>query len=243
MPEGLKQTISGKPNLIIDLPRSDEATRIGGYIDRINGHNVNHIVIGNLGELEIVLVACDDGDVIAYFTNSIQTVILSPGTWSSMRPFFHENVESSAWGLAIHSKSRMIGVSSNKREVVIFRFGCYEEDAHSGKTKSEVSDEEHLHLLSGNIVTTQLNSTAFPTVTEVDPGIRWNNFRKCLKLGPEGHNIPSIDFANDSDGNASSILATDINGNLWIMDIWRSTGWMTRLPSTRKQNSRGNEGM
>jgi hypothetical protein len=71
----------------------------------MHGHNVNHIIVGNLGVLEIVLMACDDGDVIAYYTHTIQAAIKSPGN-QPIRPFFHENVGISAWGLAVHSKSR-----------------------------------------------------------------------------------------------------------------------------------------
>jgi hypothetical protein len=40
-----------------------------------------------------------------------------------------------------------------------------------------------------------------------------------LPLGEQGHNIPSIDFVSGADGNASHILASDINGNLWIFNI------------------------
>lgn len=40
-----------------------------------------------------------------------------------------------------------------------------------------------------------------------------------LKLGEQGHNIPSVDFASDADGKASHALAIDINGNLWIFNL------------------------
>lgn len=34
--------------------------------------------------------------------------------------FFHENVGMTAWGLALHEESRLIAVSSNRREVTVF---------------------------------------------------------------------------------------------------------------------------
>jgi hypothetical protein len=40
-----------------------------------------------------------------------------------------------------------------------------------------------------------------------------------LALGEQGHNIPSVDFASGPGGNASHVLATDINGNLWIFNL------------------------
>lgn len=43
-----------------------------------------------------------------------------------------------------------------------------------------------------------------------------------LPLGEQGHNVPSVDYASGPDGNASHVLATDINGNLWIFNM--STG-------------------
>jgi hypothetical protein len=107
IPQGLKQTIHGNPDLIIDLPRSRDGIRAGGHIDRVNGHNVNHIIVGDFGALEAVVVCCDDGDVVGFYTHSIQAALkASPEKQSKVRPFFHENVGISAWGLAIHAKSR-----------------------------------------------------------------------------------------------------------------------------------------
>jgi hypothetical protein len=57
------------------LPISDDAILVGGDIDPSHGHYVNHLIIGNLGDEEIVLVSCDDGDVLAYHTNVISDVV------------------------------------------------------------------------------------------------------------------------------------------------------------------------
>ncbi len=73
-------------------------------------------------------MACDDGDVIAYYTHLLwmesglsQGNKLPPN--GTTKPFFHENVGISAWGLAIHDRSRLIAVGSNNREVTVFAFG------------------------------------------------------------------------------------------------------------------------
>jgi hypothetical protein len=53
------------------------------------------------------LIACDDGDVIAYYTHllpdeiSTQDPQITQAPISRAVPFFHENVGSSAWGLAL----------------------------------------------------------------------------------------------------------------------------------------------
>ena len=43
--------------------------------------------------------------------------------YTDLKRLFHENVGSSAWGLAIHSQSRLIAVSSNLKQVSVFAFG------------------------------------------------------------------------------------------------------------------------
>ncbi len=128
IPRGLQQTIPSRADLILDLPTSVNGFRIGGYIDPVCPHAVNNIRLGNLGEIEILLIACDDGDVIAYYTHLLSRESrlsradgLSPN--GITKPFFHENVGISAWGLAIHDKSRLIAVGSNNREVTVFAFG------------------------------------------------------------------------------------------------------------------------
>jgi len=44
-------------------------------------------------------------------------------SYTNFKRLFHENVGSSAWGLAIHSRSRLMAVSSNLKQVSVFAFG------------------------------------------------------------------------------------------------------------------------
>ncbi|KAG0650989.1 hypothetical protein D0Z07_2527 [Hyphodiscus hymeniophilus] len=239
IPQGLKQTIRSIPDLIIDLPTSKDGLLVGGYLDRLHGHSVNHIITGNLGALELLLVACDDGDILAYYTHSILAAIKTPGTQSSLRPFFHENVGISAWGLAIHSQSR----SSNAREVVVYHFGC----ADAGTVTSiapacEAGGDKSSAAFSEQVQLVESDPTLFPTASESLSKVRGLNFRRILKLGKEGHNIPCVDFSSDLKGEARSVLATDIHGNLWILSIWRdgnSDDWVKRIPSMQKPTDRG----
>lgn len=134
----------------------------------------------------------------------------------------------------------MIAVSSNNREVQVFRFGCRDLRARPDSDEDwvDLSDEARVESFSG-----YAHSSLFPRIGVADSEIPWNNFRKVLKLTPEGHNIPCIDFSSDSEGDARSVLATDILGNLWILDIWRDgdpDDWLRRIPSMHKQSLRGN---
>lgn len=45
---------------------------------------------------------------------------LPPASKVPLRPFFHRNVEASAWGLAVHSRARAIAVSANDHCVTVF---------------------------------------------------------------------------------------------------------------------------
>jgi len=217
IPIGLKQTV-GKPSLVLDLPRSQEAIGVGGYIDHVNPHCVNNMIVGNLGTHEVLLISTDDGDVIAYYTHVIEAAItrrdysrtsIKPWVWhfgsikqdetDRLCSFFLHNVGKSAWGLAVHEQSRLIAVSSNLREVTVFlpsyKFGDDEADDASLR-------EQPFPELSG----------AFTSIMTS----RHHNQRRVFRLGDEGHNIPCIDFADGTDGEAKSILAVDILGNLYV---------------------------
>ena len=48
----------------------------------------------------------------------------------------------------------------------------------------------------------------------VDIATERRDCRLSLPLGPSGSNVPSIDFVSDENGEASVILASDVNGML-----------------------------
>lgn len=93
-----------KPALILKLPVSRPGLR--GHIDPRHPHGVNHLILDRLGHEEIVLVACDDGDVMAYYVSDIQRELVSRGFSDtsfipaandhSLRPFFFKT-----WVLAL----------------------------------------------------------------------------------------------------------------------------------------------
>lgn len=70
-----RQVATGSAALILRPSKSAAAMTVPCYTQRTRLHTINHVLVGNLGILEIVLVAFDDGDVVAYYTNVIDQVV------------------------------------------------------------------------------------------------------------------------------------------------------------------------
>jgi len=103
---------------VVKLPRTPAGTSLGGYIDESIPHCVNHIKVGNLGFLEVLLIACDDGDVLAYYTHTLLEELKRQdphvqAPLSCATPFFHEHVKSSVWGLALRMYILQLSLPSN----------------------------------------------------------------------------------------------------------------------------------
>ncbi|TEY63690.1 hypothetical protein BOTCAL_0152g00070 [Botryotinia calthae] len=264
-PRTLKQILPGVPDMILRLPKSSDAGP--GYVYSSRPHCVNNMIIGNLGNKEILLFCCDDGDVTAYYTDLLaeelqQTVESTPLSIpiGSTQPFFLENVGISAWGLAIHQKSRLIAVSSNNQEVIVFVHGTSSSEpcdcAVMGSTFDSTIDPWALQVdtKSQRSFPKDCRSKGFsynmdgPFKTSSFP-LRYStriirhsggsvirgpcprNFRIILRPAGPSHNIPAITF-NDDDktGLAKSIIATDILGSMWLLEIWEESPKLIGLP-------------
>ena len=212
------------PCIILNPKRTKAAKAFGGAIDRSFPHQMNQLVVGNLGDLEVLLFAYDDGDVGAYYTHTIARAIMAntelrqglgtPGARPVVpRQFFTENVGQSAWGLAIHDKSRLLAVSSNRHEVTVFAFAMSTRPG-SGPVLSENQE-------SGVDTSPMLWCGQTALALERDFQSRTRTWRIVLPIGIDGHNIPTIAFADNEIGEAEHIVALDINDNTWILDIWR----------------------
>ncbi|EPE29147.1 hypothetical protein GLAREA_00307 [Glarea lozoyensis ATCC 20868] len=247
VPRNVKHSLPGTPDLNILLPTSVQAEIVGGHLDEDNGHCVNHLIIGNLGDEEIILIACDDGDLVGYYTNVINQVVNAKtmdkgGSHSQrtrgrtftfdqtdeqddhedqIRHMFHENVGKSAWGLAIHSYSRLIAVSTNIYQVTIFAFAIRDEP-------KDEEDEEKLTQIESAAARYQY--TDFPSITPDEEKPRWatdkrqHGYRLVFSLPTLGANIPTVAFVNDLNGEAEDILAGDTAGRLWTINLWSRRG-------------------
>ena len=200
--------------LDIDLPRT--ATGRPGHIDLANPHAVNQLIIGNLGIEEILLVACDDGDIIAFMVRSIcrAAQLNNEGiTKSECRPFLLENVGGSAWGLAIHQEARLIAASANTRDILVFAFALGH--GSSAGSDSDRSDEvADMDLIKDN---SDWNRVDGP----YDPEQRYS---KNLIIRLSGHltNIPNIAFCDgEADQSGQYLVSTDIFGGIFVWDVWQ----------------------
>ncbi|PBP22361.1 pyridine nucleotide-disulfide oxidoreductase family protein [Diplocarpon rosae] len=226
IPRDLRQTLPAAPDVIIDLPRTKKAYEVPGCLDRVHAHDVNNVKVGALGDHEILLMGCDDGDVIAYYTHQLAREAAKAGHTRGrvpVKPFFHENVGISAWGLAIHQGSRLIATGTNFREVIVFKPGIAR--VIDPNAKRRCNDDHDIYTLVDPLKRTTQLYTPVSTLTfgEPDGGVgdlyRQMSVRLRLPLGSRGHNVPSIDFLSDDRGEASTVVAVDINGKLWSLDL------------------------
>ena len=222
-PQFPSQVLSSRPELVLNLPASRPG--LSGYLDPSNPHAVNHLVVGDLGEEEIVVASCDDGDVIAYTMRSISNRITerelgepyrkpSP---ADLRPFFIQNVMRSAWGLAVHKSGRMIAVGANSHNVTVFAFALRQ--GESGGS-AECSDDESELNNDSDLLTCNDDIDWSPIAKSLEPPDR--SVRNIV-ITLSGHhaNIPSVCFCNSEDDlDGRYLVSTDIRGTILLWDVW-----------------------
>lgn len=212
------QALPRVPDLQLAPKPSAAGDEIGGYIDRLGPQLINHLITGFLGREEIVLSCFDNGDVIAYYVKDLVRCTSAdthssgtPQTREQPTPFFHENVGMTAWGLAIHQKSRLIAVTTNRHEVTVFAFGLQKPKSHNCLVP---------------LPDTSGHRPSWPPATLLR---RDRNWRIVVLLGPGCENIPNVCFVDDADGEAEKVCAVDVKGFAWLADIWKACQPCTRI--------------
>ena len=225
-PQFPSQKISSKSELEFKLAATQPG--LSGYIDHEHPHAVNQLVIGDLGNQEILVATCDDGDVVVYSTRHIYNAIeigqdIGPTLFDPIRPFFKRNVGMSAWGIAIHKAARLIAISSNTKQIKVFAFAVGQNSP--SERSSPVSDEDLLGDLDRDP-----GGADWKRVHTWSPDQRSRNLEIIL-IG-HSHNIPNIAFCNTEDDLLGRYLvSTDINGWTYVWDIWK--GAIVLRPSDR----------
>lgn len=227
-----------QPELVLQPRQSVAARQIRGFVDPAFPHQVNHLITGDLGNFEILLLNYDDGDVIAYYMHKIASYVERHSSIWNLKPpspgkvpkaFFHESVGVSAWGLAIHKKSRLIAVSSNLHEVTIFAFALH-------KTKASPLDKDVKQTFKDEDDTSPKTWAGMSAVQlERQLRARDRDWRLLLPIGETGHNMPNVSFWDDMHGNAEKIAAIDINGYCWLLDIWKVGSRPVRIGPSSNQ--------
>lgn len=233
------QRLHRRPSLVIPPMLANPSAK--GYIDSHYAHNINHILVDDLGSEEIVLVSTDSGNLTAYFTKAIDDAIRKdPYRFSTnarsdyvgVRAFFAQWVYESAWGLSIHSKARMIAVSANTpnnipsddpcSKITVFAFALTENN-ESENTILQIDDDENIGLDVSELAKQQDWEEWDCRGPDSSLPPRDRNYKITLG-GLEGHNdnIPSISFVNtDDDPDGRWILSTDIRGEMKMWEIWQ----------------------
>ncbi|KAF2397239.1 hypothetical protein EJ06DRAFT_533429 [Trichodelitschia bisporula] len=187
-----EQTLPKVPLLRILLPKSPD-----WLLQYDDGRDfINHLVVTFLGNIEVLIVTCDNGDVMALYTHCIQHEMVrdmsrrNRSAW--LKPFFCRNVGMSAWGIAVHTRARKIAVSSNTTHVTVFSLG--------------LSLKEH-------------SPSDFKLLLVDRPR------DEIVRLGRVGDNIPAIAFCNTPDDPYGQyLMAGDILGRFFMWDLHSGSG-------------------
>ncbi|MCJ1381031.1 hypothetical protein MMC17_004140 [Xylographa soralifera] len=210
------QRLHSRPHLVIPLPSTGLSD--SGDINADNPHAVNHLKVGDLGNEELIVCTCDDGDVIALTTRSLayeleQIEARRPDFVSKLRPFFHCSVGLSAWGIAIHKEARLIAISANTHQITVFAFALRQE--RSPDSQGVPQDSEAAEEIENEIYQHEDGwQSAGPAGLNPD-----RSRDQILILGGHTANIPSISFCNTEDDPAGRyLISMDIVGTV---AVWR----------------------
>lgn len=191
--------MGGEPAGWIKL-RASQA-HLEGYIDEQSPQTANYITIKQFGDEEILLATCDSGDVTGYHIRAIERAlpqspshVTDPNSRYFYRnrtrqlfisPFFHENVGLSAWGVDVHSTARLIAVSSNTHNIIIFSF------ALSSSVEGEMEMPDRVELPDHKQSFSRLSSkwTARLDIRRRDENLVW-------ALVGHTDNVPHVSFFN-----------------------------------------------
>lgn len=169
---------------------------------------INQVMVADLGDEEMVACVLDDGDLVAWWTRPIKDWVDGHITeykeilsGCELRPFLQQTLDKGAWGVAAHTKARMLAASSNDLTVRVFAFGLSD-------VKVQADDANYL----------QEDWPHFKPSSDTSTLNRSNNVQIVLR----GHeaNIPSISFCNSPDDPAGKYLvSTDISGRAIIWNV------------------------
>ncbi|KAI5301172.1 hypothetical protein KEM55_001813 [Ascosphaera atra] len=204
----------------IVVPRIAEE-RAEGFLSPSIPHTINHLVVGDLGDDEILAFVTDSGNVGAFYTDELVASMEESIMWrengSHVDCFFVQHVGSSAWGLAIHKRARMIAVSANTHFITVFAFALTTPEAPALQESDGFASTKDSF---GWIHLTNINHWRKLSVMSI-PQRRAHN----LYLQFSGHtdNIPCVNFLNsDLDPHGDYMVSVNLGNELLVWRIWQS---------------------
>lgn len=171
----------------------------GAGIDWQDPHSINRILVEYLGNEEVVIVACDDGDVMGYRTEVIHRALerqsrqFEPPSEVDVPVFLRCNVGASAWGLAIHREARIIAISANTHQITIIAYALSDDD--------DGLDIEH-------------HSRGRPKLSTESPFLRQEE--TIFTLSAE-NNLPALSFYGNS---GRWLLSSCVDGKTVLWDLY-----------------------
>ncbi|KAL4918085.1 hypothetical protein BDW62DRAFT_182330 [Aspergillus aurantiobrunneus] len=229
-PAGASQTLGSKPEMII-TPVMKEP-RAQGYIQPVSPHEINSILVDDLGREEVLLLVTDSGNVCGYRVEAIVSALekaavdgkTRPLDGSEVDPFFIEYVGASAWGLAIHKFARLIAVSANTGLVTVFAFALVNSTSNKGDDAFNQLEEDNEFIEYGQTWLHIRTQDQFKQLQRLMPE---KHRTRNIRLTYTGHftNIPSVAFLNsDFDPNGVWMVSTDIDNKMLVWKVWESLG-------------------
>ncbi|KAN0077477.1 CRT10 domain containing protein [Elaphomyces granulatus] len=240
-PAGSLQALGSKPEMIITPTlREPDAP---GFIDEVFPHNINNVLVDDLGRDEILLLATDSGNVCAYYVESIFLALERaklgdeprPANGSHIEPFFSEFVDMSAWGLAIHKFARLIAVSANTGVITVFAFALVDSTCYSSD-RSNTSEDllDNYRCYRHNWLNIN-DSARFSKFRRLMPDRYRSRNTRLTYIGHHQH-IPSVSFLNcELDPNGTWMVSTDIKNRVFIWRIWESLSPVNALDFNKSQ--------
>ena len=203
---------------------------------------MNHLIIGDIGDEEVVLVACDDGDVISYTVRSISLAIDEKAE-TVLGESFREKGKSFSGPMGLTNLILPVVCPNECLDIRTLAPWFHE---NVGASAWGLATHKHAMLLavSSNtkdvhVFAPSLSSERHEAAPEAyqDPQrlerfTDWKNGSAAIledrsigrKVTLQGHaaNIPNIAFCDNTlDPKGMYLTSTDIDGHTIIWDIWR----------------------
>lgn len=236
-----EQLITTEPKISIDLERSRPG--LTGYIDPQWPHAVNHLIVSDIGNEEVLVVACDDGDIISYTVRSISLAI-DEGAKRVLGPQRNgdqaiERSRLSGWTNMIlpnvdpySSAGCRVLVAWFHENVGVSAWGLATHKR--ARLLAVSSNTKNIHVFFPSLSSERHGAfrQTYPYPEQIEGLTAWQNsgptplvdrsLDRSIILQGHAANIPSIAFCdNASDPAGKYLVSTDIHGYTIIWDIWR----------------------
>lgn len=232
-------------------------------MDTNRPHDINQLIVGDLGNEEVVVVACDDGDVISYHVRSIFLAI-DEGANIVFGPDHHEHQKLKRYGQSGWANLILPVVDPHSTPGFRILAAWFHENVgasawglatHKGNKLLAVSSNTKDINVFAPSLSSDLDRAASPeyipqknvkryTAWETRNSSTLSDPFLCRQAGRKvtlrGHvtNIPNIAFCDNSlDSKGRYLASVDIDGHTFVWDIWGGTRIFENFENTGPRKS------